>query len=362
MPECHHGKNCQHQHHKKQEEPIAKIKFANDYGVDLSRIKKISDDMSMTVDDAFSKHIHEMHHPYLHEIASRCMRSNMLTSAMQYHKINAHPPKKPVIYYVEKKRSKLENIKIDSLNTQRTKNIPEAGKEVSVFHHAFDDYGPMMIDVNDFSKSLYIPKTIQYMWSANNLEPNLALKLKADLQKHLDLSDKQRGNLLEDMMTIKTITKEDTLEYKCDWALIGQRGVFASKDISALTVLGVYTGIFLKDEHDMLTLNQKIPLVHFQDYLFRVPLEKTFPKITAFQHGNRLSLINAASNYQGSDKKVYDQIRKRANIMLVAAKTLECSVLQIAQDENCPDVMFFVAGRHIPKGEQLFYDYGSDYW
>jgi hypothetical protein len=129
-----------------------------------------------------------------------------------------------------------------------------------------------------------------------------------------------------------------------------------------MSIIGVYTGVFIQDPADMITLMQKMPMEHFKDYLFRIPMQDNFPKITGYQYGNRLSLINAASNYQDGDDITFDQIRRRANIMLVLAKSNECPNEQIAENENCPDVLFFIAGRDIPQGTQLFYDYGNVYW
>lgn len=297
---------------------------------------------------------------YWHRRSSFVPNSILLTQSKKYEYHNRRPPKKPIdlgmIHGMKKKPAKLYLVTPED---QQEKKI--AGTESSVTKHCYNDLSPVIKSADNF-ESLYVPKTVQYIWSANNLDYSVAMKLKADIQKYLDLSLEDQAEHMSRLMSVKFITEEDTLNNACDKELIGQRGVFAKQDIPAMTVLGIYSGIFIRDQAEMVKLARKISLDDLQDYLFRIPIVDKFPKITAFQHGNRLSIVNAASNYQSSDEIIYQEILRRANIMLLTAKTAECSVKEIAEDPECPDTLLFISGRNIPKGEQLLYDYGNVYW
>lgn len=235
------------------------------------------------------------------------------------------------------------------------------GQEESVKNHTYNDLLPMALSVKDF-KELYTPKSIQYMWSANDLEYNVAMTLKEKINHYLSLSITEQALYMSSITDVRQVTLEDCHDDACDPELVGHRGLFAKKDIPEMSVIGVYTGIFIADVIDIMILSEKMPSKHLQDYLFRVPLKDKYPKITGYQYGNRLSLINAASNYKGDDETIFNQLCRRSNIMLVSGKSNECPISKIAHNENCPDVLFFIAGRDIPVGSQLLYDYGNLYW
>lgn len=313
-------------------------------------MKDICDDMQYMLHSFHTKN------PYLYHIASRNLRNKLVTMNAFYEKSNKRPPHKKIIFSHFGQKQTV----FSPLNNQQTAK-KSYGTEQSVRTHYYNDNAPMALCVHDF-KSLYVPKSVHYIWSNNHLEYNDAMTLKSDLQNFLHLTDIQRATYMEDITYIKNVTNTDIDNDACDKELLGHRGVFAKKDIPALSIIGIYTGVFIKDEADMITLMQKMPLEHFQDYLFRVPLHTSYPKICGYQYGNRLSLINAASNYQNGDEATFHEICKRANLMLITAKTGECPIAHIANNEETPDMLFFIAGRTIPQGTQLLYDYGNVYW
>jgi hypothetical protein len=302
--------------------------------------------------------LHKFHNnnPYIHHIASRHLSNQLVTINDFYEKSNKRPPKKKIIVpnFAQK-----QTVFSHFNNLQTAKKC--YGTEQSVRTHHYNDDLPMALSVHDF-KALYLPKTVHYIWSNNDLEYNAAMTLKGDLQKFLQLTDTQRAAYMADITDIKNVTDSDINNDSCDAELLGHRGVFAKKDIPEMSIIGVYTGIFIKDKQDMITLMQKMPLEYFQDYLFRIPLHNTYPKICGYQYGNRLSLINAASNYQNGDEETFNEIYKRANLMLITVKTGECPIAKIADNDETPDMLFFIAGRNIPQGTQLLYDYGNVYW
>ncbi len=321
-----------------------------EYDTDNQSITDIVYDMHTMLNKFHKKN------PYIHHIASKHLKNKLVTMNTFYEKSNKRPPKKKIMLcnFAQK-----QTVFSPSNNRQTAKKC--YGTEQSVRTHHYNDDLPMALSVHDF-KSLYVPQTIRYIWSNNHLEYNAAMTLKGDLQKFLQLTDAQRVAYMADITYIKNVTDSDINNDSCDKELLGHRGVFAKKDIPALSIIGIYTGIFIKDEADMITLMQKMPLEYFQDYLFRIPLENMYPKICGYQYGNRLSLINAASNYQNGDEKTFYEICKRANLMLITAKTDECPITHIADNQETPDMLFFIAGRNIPQGTQLLYDYGNVYW
>ncbi|MFT6072575.1 MAG: hypothetical protein ACJARD_001065 [Alphaproteobacteria bacterium] len=304
-----------------------------------------------------TRHRNAVKKNYLYQRAAMRVKHELLQSNNHYAHTNRQPPKAPIKL---SKYSKPDNLLQQNIFPfHRSKH--NIGQEKSVKLHHYDDNAPMVASAHDF-KTLYTPKTVKYMWTANDLDYDVAMALKSDLQSYLDLTNQQRTQYMQTIMEVRFVEQSDTQNEACDHELIGQNGVFASHDIPAMSVVGVYAGIFLKDADDMLTLAKKIPLEYFQDYLFRIPIKEKFPKVSAYQNGNRLSLVNAASNYKADKEITFNEICQRANLMLLTVKTGECTIPHIADNDETPDILFFVAGRDIPKGEQLLYDYGDVYW
>lgn len=325
---------------------------------DIERIAEYMEEM-LKKSMSFKEKTHVNPH-YVYTKASGRLKDSLLNQNNIYQRKNKRvPPKKNNVNTLINKKKATFNQKPQPESVVRTKE--SCGKEESVKIHEYNDYLPMAISVKDF-KELYTPKTIAYMWTANNLEYETAVTLKRNLNDYLALTNVQRAEYMASITNVRHVTENDLKNDACDPQLLGHRGVFAEKDIPEMSIIGVYTGIFITDALEMMTLCEKMPLKYFQDYLFRIPLKDKFPKITGYQYGNRLSLVNAASNYAGNDEAIFEQLRKRGNLMLVVCKTNECPIPKIANNENCPDVLFFIAGRTIPKGTQLLYDYGNVYW
>ncbi len=338
---------------------IIKELFSTTFENDFEKIQHIVSSMELLMKQSENQQIEKKKSAYVYARASMHTKHRLLNMNYHYGRANIRPPKNLVINLGTPNNKPLPPKTAYSQYIKKDKE--SLGKEDSVKNHTYNDYAPLVASVDDF-KPLYNPQTIQYIWSGNPLEYDVAVKLKADLQHFLTLTDTERANYMADITTIRTIDTDDLKNDACDKELLGHRGVFARKKIPKMSAIGIYAGVFIKDALDMLKLSQKMPLKDFQDYLFRIPLQDKFPKISGYQHGNRLSIINAASNYQEGDTVTFQQICHRANLMLVAAKTGECPIVHIAQNENCPDILFFIAGKDIEEGEQLLYDYGNVYW
>lgn len=338
---------------------IPKAIFAHEYQHGNRIIASIADDMQSMLTQAYAPFILKKNNNYLYQIASQNIHDKLVTMNSFYEHSKKRPPKKPIMHG-GMHHNKFHFNKIDYLNPpKRDKNL--YGKEQSVLNHQYNDYLPMALSVDDF-KSLYIPKTVKYIWSSCLLDHDVGMALKADLQSFLGLTDIERVEYMDNMTTIRNVVDTDIQDDACDKELLGHRGIFAAQDIPAMSIIGIYSGIFIKDAEDMIRLMQKMPLEYFQDYLFRIPTIETFPKISGYQYGNRLSIINAASNYKNGEEETSHEICRRANLMLITAKTGECPIPKIADNDDTPDMLFFVAGRDIPKGKQLLYDYGNVYW
>lgn len=258
------------------------------------------------------------------------------------------PPYRPLLYRQGRRVKK--------------RNIAQVGQEQSITKHLYDDLAPLLLHPEDPSKHYYDPKNIQNIWIPYDISYAQAMQLKKQMQDFLKMSSQERADYMQNITDVKTITLPDCLEEKCDLALIGQWGVFASQDLPAFTIIGIYSGVFIRSREDLLQLSKQQPAKDICDYLFRVCEETGWPKISAYQYGNRTSLINAASNYQYGFEQGIQTVLKRRNIISAYAKTSQCPVVEIAENTEAPDVLYLITCESVAQGTQLFYDYGVDYW
>jgi hypothetical protein len=332
----------------------------------LNKIDDVNQDITQYRDKIDIPPVHNYsqmrHRAFLH------MHHFLIKNNAYYDRYNKIPPKNISELFGQSALENILNSQKETLYTFKKKvfafrkNKEIYGKEFSVDSHTYDDFAPLCISV-DTLKALYIPKTVKYIWPDRKLQLSEGLKIKSDVQNYLQLSDAERIKNMHQFIHVRNVTEQDTENNACDIEVVNQKGVFAAQDIPKFTIIGIYSGILLKDQYDMLKLATTLPHNYFQDYLFCISIDKLFPKISAFQYGNSMSLVNSASNYKDSEERIIaEKIFKRNNIIITAVKTNECSIPEIFYNDNMADMLFFIASRDIPKGEQLLYDYGRKYW
>jgi hypothetical protein len=324
----------------------------------ISEILSSINDLNNNVDRSLNDFREQEFKKNIYRYASLRNNYSLINQNTCYERINKRPPPK---------RINVPNLKLCNNVLKENiflspRNKESYGKEESVNQHVYDDNAHFCISV-DTLQPLYIPKTVKYIWTTDKIEFSEGVQLKADLQTYLQYSDFERVKLINELTDIRFVTQADIENDACDKELIGHKGVFASKSIPRLTIIGIYGGILLRDDYDLLTLAKRTPVKLYQDYLFRISINRPYPKVSAFQHGNRISLINSASNYKENDGVATSvKLHQRKNIMLVTAKTNECNISSIMDNDEIPDILFLTACRDIKKGEQLLYDYGNTYW
>ncbi|MEM6603836.1 MAG: SET domain-containing protein-lysine N-methyltransferase [Pseudomonadota bacterium] len=251
------------------------------------------------------------------------------------------------------------NLKVIKNTTDEAK---QPGQEKSVLAHIYDDMVHIAQDPEDFDKPRFEPKTVRHMWVPFDIPYEKAMVLKENLGLLLSLSREERAAYMDRVTVVRDVADEDCENSACDKALIGHKGLFAREHIPAFTVIGAYSGIYLRNDIELSKVAQIYDPADMSDYMFRVAEDYKWPKISAFKRGNRLTIANAATNYEDGLMAGIDQAEARRTLIPVYAKTDECPFLEIQKKSECPDTLFLVVCRDMKPQQQLLYDYGPIYW
>lgn len=295
------------------------------------------------------------------------MRFSVASHQARYEHINQFKVKeyygRPVVKkqssMIFKKNTKRHNYQVIQ-NTEDLSKQP--GMEKSVEKHEYDDMAPIFRDPLDISKSLWQPKNIEHMWVPYDIPMDAAMRLKKNLNNIVKLSAKERAIYMDRLTEVRITTEKDTENNACDAALIGHKGLFTRRFVPAFTVVGVYSGAFLRNDIDFAALGEEFDPADMSDYLFRVAEDYKWPKISAFKLGNRLTIANAATNYEKGLEEGMNDVEHRRTIIPVYGKSTDCPFQEISSKSECPDVLFLVTCRDMAPQSQCLYDYGPIYW
>ncbi len=252
--------------------------------------------------------------------------------------------------------------KINTLKINAQLDEPEHKKSDGLKEHRTNNYAPIACSVDNPSLPLYEPKTIvDFM----NIKRRLSNKKSHDnvlkqLNYVANLSDHARGHYLTSITEEKLIDAQECKKHNWPQALIGQKGIFATKDIPAWTVLGYYSGIYFTTHAEIKTYEHNNG-DGFKTYVYSLP-EVDMPRISAFMHGNDLSLINAGTVYVGTPHSIAHELFEKCSVSCVYAKSLEYPDKAYVADSEKFDLVSYVTNRDIKKGEQLLINYGYNYW
>ncbi len=252
--------------------------------------------------------------------------------------------------------------KINALKRNSHLDAPEHKKSDELKEHRTNNYAPIACSVDNPSLPLYEPKIIIDFC---NIKTRLSNKKTHDnilkqLNDVANLSDHARGEYLTSLIEAKFIDAQECKKHNWPQELIGQKGIFAIKDIPAWTVLGYYSGIYFTThaERDTYEHNNGDG---FRTYVYSLP-DVEMPRISAFMHGNDLSLINAGTVYVGTPHSIAHELFEKCSVSCVYAKSLEYPDKEYVADSEKFDLVSYVTNRDIKKGEQLLINYGYDYW
>ena len=85
--------------------------------------------------------------------------------------------------------------------------------------------------------------------------------------------------------------------------MIGQKGVFARRSLKKHQFLGFYSGHFLQSKEEIQKHHKKIGHANYSTYVFSFKDQK-LPIVSGFNIGNRLTLINSPTAYDGNIRKL----------------------------------------------------------
>lgn len=247
---------------------------------------------------------------------------------------------------------------------EKLKSAKKAMEEVKYLEglqkQKISDYGYIYTDPYDFEKPAFEPKTIVNIRNYQEQDP-VYQRLKNQMELILNSDNISRGNNMNQMVETKTITEKDCIIGKISSALIGQKGIYALRDIEAHTVVGFYTGVYITDEAAQDKIIKEFGLEKCGIYMFSLA-DGLYPLISAYQYGNKICLVNASITYEKSLEEIAEDYYHLNNIVVVYAKSGENPDKNYQEKKDAFDLVAYVTTKNVKKGEQLLVDYGFKYW
>jgi hypothetical protein len=231
--------------------------------------------------------------------------------------------------------------------------------------HQWNDAYALLADQDNPFIPVFIPNKIINCKGIKTIDDDTVLKndfLKS-VNHHLTLSPKERAEYLESYSIVRKITEKDCKHANLSKILVGQNGVFARVDLPKYSFLGFYSGFYFasKEEAEAYFKKNDFCGIGIEIYLF-AHANQEFPLVSAYRSGNRISLINSATDYNGTAHDIAHQLFYTQNTASVSFKTDNNPVIDIRDSDTMYDINGYVAIKDIQAGEQLFVDYGYDYW
>lgn len=229
--------------------------------------------------------------------------------------------------------------------------------------HHINDIRPIYGNAFHPEQSAFEPKTILKIYGDSdiNQNPKLQDNLKHQMQEFLSLSLEKRVEYLDKYTHIRHVNATDCKNDNLDTIMIGQNGLFCRNPIKKYTFIGFYSGIYIGNAAEHNYLLEKVGVKECAAYSFAF-LKQPYPMISGFGYGNRLSLVNASTTYQKNLRKIAQDIISKNNILAVYAKSGENPDTDFLNDNNLYDLVGYITTQDIKSGQQLYMDYGINYW
>lgn len=228
--------------------------------------------------------------------------------------------------------------------------------------HVWDDCHALLAHTDSPFKPVFEPNTIIDCKGIKAIKeyPYVKNHFLREINNHLKLSPQERAEYLEHFSEVRPITAEDCQNANLSTVLIGQTGVFARIDLPKYFFVGFYSGFYFSD---LTTAYQYFDSVGYgvDVYLFGHENQRS-PLVSAYRSGNRVSLINSATDYTGTAEQIAHQLFFVQNTLPLDLKTDNNPENDIRSNPNIYDISGYVTIRNVRAGEQLLVDYGYDYW
>lgn len=265
---------------------------------------------------------------------------------------------------IDERKKKVE-IPEQTAAKQKTINIQEltsALSSVALQAHRTNNHAPICVDPKNPEKALYTPQTIIKVRNTGNIinDSKIGKHVLEQLNYVANLSDQERGDYVDSMMRQEIITKKYCKKTKFPEVLIGQKGIFAVQDIPAYTVLGYYSGLYFTDLQDAQTYARESG-AGYSLYVFGFP-NTDVPRVSGYQYGNDLTLVNASTNYTGTAYNIARQLYFDNSVTPLYTKSLEYPDKAYVEDPDKYDLVAYVTKQDIKAGDQILTDYGIKYW
>jgi len=250
---------------------------------------------------------------------------------------------------------------INTLNYQvKSKNGRQETNLDSVKKHEYKDLAPLYVSPMDGKTAVFEPKTITGIKGI--IGSKRQVKSMTDQMEHfLSLSLEERLVHLNKYTEVRDITKKDAKKDRLDDIMIGQRGIFAKTKIPENTLMGFYSGAYCATAFECKYAMNDVGKANYDTYVFGFT-NQPLPRINGYYYGNRLTLFNASSCYSGSLVKVARDIAHKTNIHVGYARSGENPHQDMIDNPEACDLVVYYSNREIPKGQQLYVDYGMKYW
>lgn len=228
--------------------------------------------------------------------------------------------------------------------------------------HTHNDRLPIFANPRNPEQAVFIPDKVV---DAKGLkifkeQPKVKEQLLNQVNAFLALSPQEQYEWLDSYSHVRIITHQDCLQDMLPLEMVGQNGVFASQNIPAHSMIGFYTGLYLQNTQEATFISSKNP--HgFKAYVFSLPGQE-YPVTSGYQYGNRVTVINSATNYTGNASEIGHVLYQNLNMVPVCFKTNNNPDPQIRDNPDLFDINGYVSIREIKIDEQFYVDYGYEYW
>ncbi len=258
--------------------------------------------------------------------------------------------------------SRLDETEFKQFITHLQKRIQTQHYLYAMQLHQWNDSYALLAEPDSPFTPVFTPNKIIDCKGIKAIKENPVVKehFLTTVNHHLTLSPLERVEFFNAYSAVRIITENDCHHSNLSPALIGQQGVFALVDLPQYFFLGFYSGYYFANPMTANAYFNKMG-TSTDIYLFGHK-DQERPIVSAYRGGNRISLINSATDYSGTAQEIAHQLFYIQNTLPLDFKTDNNPDDIIRNSADMFDMSGYVTIRPVKAGEQLLVDYGYDYW